>query len=69
MSYLHDAPDPILGEPPAAAARPIFDLVCAPGACAPIPDNQCRAVLRREALAMRLGGHAADPSDVTQCRG
>jgi hypothetical protein len=103
MSYLNDA-----GEPPVAAGAsgPIFDLVCAPGRCAPFADNQCRTVLRRatldaialannaadklhqlfgfvgdisdvsrrvnahcyEAFAMRLAGHAADPSDVAQCR-
>jgi hypothetical protein len=62
MSYLYDAPDPVLGEPPIAAARgPIFDLVCAPGACAPFADNQCRAVLRRAILdAIALATNAAD---------
>ena len=58
MSYLHDA-----GEPPVAAGAsgPIFDLVCAPGRCAPFADNQCRTVLRRATLdAIALANNAAD---------
>jgi hypothetical protein len=62
MSYLYEAPEPVLGEPPAAAARgPVFDLVCAAGACAPFPDDRCRAVLRRAILdAIALATNAAD---------
>ena len=58
MSYLNDA-----GEPPVAAGAsgPIFDLVCAPGRCAPFADNQCRTVLRRATLdAIALANNAAD---------
>ena len=51
------------GEPPVAAGAsgPIFDLVCAPGRCAPFADNQCRTVLRRATLdAIALANNAAD---------
>ena len=50
------------GQPVAAGASgPIFDLVCAPGRCAPFADNQCRTVLRRATLdAIALANNAAD---------
>jgi hypothetical protein len=69
MSYFHDTPLDVLGEPaaPVGAPRgPVFDLNCAPGACAPFPDNQCRAVLRRAILdAIQLATNAAEKLEAT----